>query len=158
FTVSLKGLSVKTADDGTVQFVDSAGKALFAIPAGVAVDSAGDPARGVAPASPVAQVRLIPTTDTSVATIVGSVDRKWLSDPAREFPVTIDPTISGCGATDPACVAGDAYVSSTATTTNYNGAAQYDSGSGQYWDRVGKTGGTNYYSFLQFPDLSALRG
>jgi RHS repeat-associated protein len=158
FTAHLSGLSARTADDGTIEFVDASDQVALSIPAGIAVDSSGDPTEGVEAAPTSVSVRLIASADPSVATLVVSIDEKWLADPARVFPVTVDPTLSGCGSTGTGCVTGDAYVSSTATTTNYNGAAQYDSGSGQYWDRVGKVSTTTYYSFLQLPDLSGLSG
>jgi len=161
FSVRTEGLTAKTADDGTIQFVDAKGKVAFAVPAGRAVDSSGNADGGIDAASTPVATQLLPTADPSVSTIVVSIDSAWLSDPARVFPVTIDPTMSGCDpSSSPAtgCVTEDAYVSSTSPSTNYNGASQYDSGSGQYWDRTGKSGTTNYRSYLDLPDLSGLTG
>jgi len=153
FTAHLQGLSAKTADDGTIQFVDSAGKVAFSMPAGLAVDSSGNQDQGVDAASTPATVRLLASADASVVTLVVSIDSNWLNDPARVFPVTIDPTTLSN-----ATVADDAYVSSAATTTTYNGASQYDSGSGHYWDRLGKVGTTSYHSFLHMPSLTGMSG
>src|SRR5262249_34976472 len=91
FPVQMQGLSARTSDDGAVQFVDRADKVVFAIPSGVAIDSSGIPGKGLEGASAPVSVRLLGSGDSSVATVVVSVDAAWLADPARVFPVTIDP-------------------------------------------------------------------
>ncbi|MCE5191819.1 MAG: hypothetical protein LLG08_08695 [Actinomycetia bacterium] len=58
-----------------------------------------------------------------------SVPRAWLTDPARAYPVMIDPTLSAVSSLD-------TYVSSAYPTTNYNSSTElrcgyYDSTTGQ---------------------------
>ena len=155
FSVQLNGLTARSADDGTIQFVDPSGVAVFSVPQGLAFDASGDLASNTAPASAPVSVQLVPNADPAVATLLVSVDPKWLSDPARVFPVTIDPSIN---ASNGGLVSGDAYVSSAHTTTTYNGAAQYDGLWGHYEDLAGKLSTTTWYSFVQLPDLSFLNG
>jgi RHS repeat-associated protein len=150
FSVNLTGLDARTTEDGTIEFVNSAsGEVAFWVPAGVAVDSSGNPDEGVDPAiAPVTNELVEGESDSSVQLVV-SVDDQWLNDPARVFPVTIDPTFTSKTNID-------AYVSDGSPNTNYNGAAQYNSGAGQYWDRVGTASGTEYRTFLTYPSVSWL--
>jgi RHS repeat-associated core domain len=156
FTVRLHGLKASTADDGTIQFVNAdTDKSVFTIPRGVAVDSAGSVDKGTSGATTGVSTELIASADPTVATLIVSVDSKWLADPARVFPVTIDPTLDN---TNGGNATADAYVADTSTTTTFDGAGQYDSGSGQYWDRAGNAGGTNYYSYVALPSFSFMAG
>ena len=150
FSVQLNGLRAQTAEDGTVQFVNAAtGAVAFWIPAGLALDGSGNPDQGVEPATTPVSTRLVASDNPAVAELVVSIDSQWLTDPARVFPVTIDPSFASK-------TNADAYVSDAAVNTTYNGSAQYNSGAGQYWDRVGTASGTEYRSFLQYPSVSWL--
>jgi RHS repeat-associated protein len=152
FSAALNGMKVRTADDGTIELVDSeSGKTQFEIPAGVAFDSAGDAEAGDAPASTPVHVELAAGARDDLAQLVVSLDSAWLNDPARVFPVTIDPTLR-----DPVTNLGgeiteDAYVKDTASTTTFNGSGQLNGS--EYWDRVGTTGGSTYYSYQHLPDF-----
>ncbi|MBB4675046.1 PA14 domain-containing protein [Crossiella cryophila] len=98
-------------EGGAIALKDPDGKVRLTVPAPVAWDSAINPASGDPAYGPATQ-RL--ERDSQGWLLVLSVDRKWLTDKAREFPVTVDP-----GVTTPA-VAEDAYVSDQFPTTNYD--------------------------------------
>lgn len=74
------------ADDGSVRFEDSEGTAVVVLPAPVMTDSAGAESRAV-------HYGLGPEEDGRWKLSVVA-DREWLEDPARAFPVRIDPTMS----------------------------------------------------------------
>jgi RHS repeat-associated protein len=86
FAVTTKGLSTRTADAGTIEFANAAGAVVLGIPAGQASDASGE-STGV-------EYALAASADPDVSELVVSVDKKWLSDPNRQFPVTIDPTVT----------------------------------------------------------------
>jgi RHS repeat-associated protein len=152
FSVSMSGLSAQTADDGTVEFVDaSSDRVVFAIPPGTAFDSSGDPLKGTTPATTPVAVQLIASADPSEATLVVSVDSRWLSDPARVFPIMIDPT------TTTNTVSSDASLSSATPNTPCDGACQNVWPIG-YIDPSGKSGAATYRSLLAYPSLSGLTG
>ena len=136
FSLALSGVKAQTADDGTIQFVDSSTKKVaFAIPPGLAMDAAG--------VSVPVHVQLAPSADPSVATIVVSVDSQWLSDPSRVYPVTIDPSLN------PAPTAtSDAYVNSSTTTATCDGSCQYNGTT--YVDKAGISSGNSV------PDVPAV--
>jgi RHS repeat-associated protein len=80
------GLRLRRADDGGVEVVDGDGAVRFAFGAPVAWDAAGQPS--VSHASDLA----VETTDSGWRLTL-SVDEAWLKDPARVFPVTVDPDV-----------------------------------------------------------------
>lgn len=106
FSVTSKGLRAQTTDDGTIQFVDSDGQVAFVIPVGQALDATGA-------ATPVS-FQLVSSADPDVSALVVSVDEKWLSDPNRQFPVTIDPTVTTV------TTGYDADIASLHADTNYS--------------------------------------
>ena len=140
------GLSARNAASG-IEFVDPSGKVIATYGEGLAYDSSF-PAAGPAAASPVS-VRLAPdaggavdtttpagdaslpegpsaTTapskdaDASVARVeVAISDPAWFADPARKFPVTIDPTARYLFAL-PGSANLDTMVYSAAPTTSYS--------------------------------------
>ena len=80
FPLRLQGLRVRTEAQRSLSLVDDSGKAVAVIPAGSMVD-----ARGV-------------TSDAVKYEVSGGVlrvtaDRGWLGEPARAYPVRVDPTI-----------------------------------------------------------------
>ncbi len=86
-----KGLAATTEDDGTIVFRTAAGKVEFAIPAAQMWDSSGE--KDVRePASTAVATQL--QQDGDGWTITLSPDRAWLADPARVFPVHVDPSSS----------------------------------------------------------------
>lgn len=94
---------VTAADkDAGVDFTDAAGKLVATLGRGIAHETPGADGRGAAP-TPV-QTRLV-SVSGGVATVESGIDPAWLADPARVFPVTIDPsfyqtTFAGSGAWD----------------------------------------------------------
>ncbi len=155
FTAALKVLKADTADDGTIRFVNTdTGKTVFTVPSGVATDSSGNADKGTTSASAPVSVTLVNGASADLATLVVSVDSKWLNDPSRVFPVTIDPTLDN---TTGGNITADAYVADTSSTTTFDGASQYDSGTSHYWDRAGTTGGTTYNSYQALPSFAFMR-
>ncbi len=148
FTVAMSGMSARTEDDGTIQFVDSkSSKVLFTIPQGLAVDASGDMSEQRLPATTAVSVSLVARADASVATLVESVDPAWLADPARVYPVTIDPSLTMGGS-------GDAYISQANTSLDCTGSCQL--ASGRYYDWAGYLFGS-VRSLIQYP-VSELDG
>jgi hypothetical protein len=93
FTVRTGGVVAVARADGSIGFVPTAGgEPVFVIPAPYMYDSAPDPGSpvGVGFSDRVSQtVR----QRGSSATVRIVADAGWLADPARVYPVTIDPTI-----------------------------------------------------------------
>jgi RHS repeat-associated protein len=153
FTVSMSGLRPDTATDGTIQFVNSSsGKVVFKLPAGTAFDASGDSSNGTSSAIAPVSVKLVSDADPAMATIIVGVDGEWLNDPARVFPVVIDPTTL----TD--TTSSDAYVRSLVPTTPCDGSCQ-NGGFLGYLDPSGNdtTNGT-MRSLLSYPSLAGLAG
>lgn len=88
FTLQLSpGLSMRDAGARGIEFVDAAGAVAFGFTLPYMFDAAGT----IAP--PEALTMQLTGTGSS-RTITVTADRTWLADPARQFPVTIDPTIT----------------------------------------------------------------
>ena len=141
FEVGLENAEIRTDGNGGVVLVDEAGDPVGAIPRGAALDSA--PLPSVAP---------VTVTPAGKGEVTVAVDRVWLEDPARVFPLRIDPTIIlGRDGN----VGFDAYVQAYQSGTNFNGAAQWDSGFGAYHNKVGYAFGVEFKTYQHF-DTSAL--
>ncbi len=94
FRVTLNDAYPQLKEDGGVSFINSAGQEVFEIPAPFAYDST--------PGSPqVGYVEAVLRGDQEGLLLDLVVDPAWLNDPARVFPVTVDPTVavSGSGST-----------------------------------------------------------
>ncbi|HEX6682161.1 MAG TPA: RHS repeat-associated core domain-containing protein, partial [Candidatus Limnocylindrales bacterium] len=131
FPLRLDGLSASLRD-GAVDLSDPAGVVRAVIPPGYVADSAAVPATSTA-----VRYELLTAADRPVLRV--SVDEAWLRDPARVFPVRLDPTVQlpvASGAADSAM-----YV-------HGSGSA---SGSSEL--RVGTVDGSNAASYLKFGDL-----
>ncbi|MFC8503146.1 DNRLRE domain-containing protein [Pedococcus sp. NPDC057267] len=143
--VKTKGLTARANADGSVSFVDGAGTVASSVAAPVAWDAAVDARSGNrVNESPVRMTVAQRGKGRAVLTL--TPDQGWLVDPARVFPITIDPTYASgsIGTTF------DTYVSSAYPTSTYSTATEL---------RVGtyNGGGDVYRSFLTFP-ITALRG
>jgi RHS repeat-associated protein len=79
------GLTPRLSDDGAIRFADAAGRAHFVIPAPMAWDANGS----VSHRADLALAR----ADGGGWRVTLSVDAGWLQDPARAFPVTVDPNV-----------------------------------------------------------------
>ncbi|MGI8686072.1 MAG: PA14 domain-containing protein [Acidimicrobiales bacterium] len=126
FPLTMSGLTAAEAANGSVTFSDGAGTVVATAPPAWAWDAAENPAEGGGVA--VAQ-RLVPS-GAGVA-IELTVPGDWLADPARTYPVKIDPTLDAGHQS----AQFDAFASSPDPNGNYNGARQWANGS--YVDMTG---------------------
>jgi RHS repeat-associated protein len=111
-------LTAQQMKDGGVAFVDRSGRSRFVIPAPVVHDTAGV-------AGP---VTMSLQTTPAASAIAVSVDPSWLSDPARVFPVEIDPTVTFGPSRQ-------CYIQSAAPTTSSCGSS-VEVGGGSAIDRT----------------------
>jgi hypothetical protein len=81
------GLALRETRAGGVAVIDAKGGRAFAFAAPFAVDARGRRA-------PREAVALSLARGGGGGTLVLTVDRGWLADPARAFPVTVDPTVT----------------------------------------------------------------
>ncbi|WP_186315737.1 DNRLRE domain-containing protein [Catellatospora sichuanensis] len=92
FTLTLGGLRAEHRGDGSIAIRDRAGAVALTIPPPFMTDAAE---RASSPYgttwSDRVQQRLSVAGDTATVTI--AADRAWLTDPARRYPVVIDPTV-----------------------------------------------------------------
>lgn len=81
----------RLAEADAVEFVDDAGTVVMMVPTPVAIDSSGIEGER-SDAESALRVALTEAADGSWRYTV-TADREWLADPARAFPVRIDPTV-----------------------------------------------------------------
>ena len=136
FPLQLTGLTAQLASDGSVQLLDSNGHVQGSIPAGTATDSHFDAHAGPDGAQTPVTYQLV-SYDGGTA-LQASIDPAWLADPARVFPVTVDPSVN-------AQTSSSTYVQYPDTSNNSGTAVR----------KVGTwNGGTNYdRTFLGFANL-----
>ncbi|NUS09891.1 MAG: Teneurin-1 [Streptomyces sp.] len=91
FPLSLHGLTPVQSKDGSIDLRDAAGRTVARIPRGYAYDSKVDPRSGDPATTYAVTYRLVHTAAGTALKVV--LDPAWLHDPARVFPVTVDPTI-----------------------------------------------------------------
>jgi RHS repeat-associated protein len=84
------GVAVRAADQGGVEFVDGDGVVFARFGGGLAHDSSGGSALGWA--ETLVTTALV-ASEAGSATVEVAVDPVWFADPARVFPVVIDPTL-----------------------------------------------------------------
>jgi len=113
FPLRLDGLTPRVTAQGWVELLDADGEAAAWFPRGFMEDSRVDPRSGAPAQSPDVDFELIGWPGGGQALKV-TADRTWLDDPARVYPVRVDPTAT-TGTT------GDVYVDSDSLTTNHNG-------------------------------------
>ncbi|MBM6405314.1 hypothetical protein JQN72_13800 [Phycicoccus sp. CSK15P-2] len=133
-----QGLTARVEDDGSVGFVDGTGAVASRIAPPVAWDAVVDEHSGDhANVSPVAVEVEQQGKGKAVLTLVP--DAQWIADPARVFPITIDPT----------------YATGSNVTTSFDTYVQ----SGKTWDTSAETelrvgtydaGSTKARTFLNF--------
>ncbi|MFK5635975.1 DNRLRE domain-containing protein, partial [Ornithinimicrobium sp. LYQ103] len=87
-----KGLTARTGGEGVVEFVDAQGVVVSTIVAPVAFDAQVDDRSGLPTSTTQVDLDVVPAAGKGRAELVVSVDRAWLTDAARVFPVTVDPT------------------------------------------------------------------
>ncbi|MFN0073768.1 MAG: DNRLRE domain-containing protein, partial [Chloroflexota bacterium] len=130
FSLEATGLT-PDLEDGAVVFRDASGEARLTIPAGFMIDSS-EPAAY----SDGVEYRLL----DGGATLEVVLDDEWLSDPARQYPVEVDPSLVVTAGTD------DTYVNA-GNSGNYSTLGYLRVGKGTYANRA----------FLHF-DTAALTG
>lgn len=158
FELDLIGLVAKPDDAGGIGFYLGDGSLVATMPDGVASDEKTDAMRGTG--TSFVDVRLIEEEGRQLVEVVP--DRKWLDDPQRAYPISIDPTTH---VVNNAAVS-DAYTGNGCLNCNYNGQAgpgQYQMGqveNNAYMNRVGYPGyyGWEYYSYVSYGGLSSLAG
>jgi RHS repeat-associated protein len=138
YVVSVSGGSPRVGRSKAVEFVDNAGKARFGFAPPVMWDASGESRSR----SENLDVSLRPLRDGTWRLTV-TPDAKWLADPARVWPVTIDPTTT-------LNTTGDCYLSNASGGT-HNNCASTSLTVGQ--DSVGAV----RRSVLKFDALGAIR-
>ncbi|MDP9352378.1 MAG: DNRLRE domain-containing protein, partial [Chloroflexota bacterium] len=142
YDLNLKGLTATKRADNSVEFKDASGKAVFTMPAPFMVDSSGKPEVEYSDSVQVALADL----GAGVLRLTLTPDLAWLTDPARVYPVTIDPTVeqvvyNGAGAQD-------TYILESTPNQNYSSNESL---------HVGKSStGYRRNTLIQFPELDAL--
>ncbi|WP_416729349.1 DNRLRE domain-containing protein [Fictibacillus sp. JL2B1089] len=139
------GLEAKEQADGSITFHKSGEtKTVFSLPKPFMTDSNIDPLSAEAVRSENVSYSFERENENGYILTV-TADEEWLKDPAREYPVYIDPTTS-------LATSADAFVMSAYPTTNYGTPTQkWDSSQNQYVLKVGYydgNTGTNY-AFLK---------
>ncbi len=89
FPLNLTGLTARLAD-GTVEFVDADGTVRAVTPRGFMVDANINPASGEGVVSEDVTYRLLSRDNGPALEITINAD--WVRDPARKFPIRVDPT------------------------------------------------------------------
>ncbi|WP_020388919.1 RHS repeat-associated core domain-containing protein [Kribbella catacumbae] len=130
-----KGLTARQAADGTIEFVDAQNTVRSRIPVGQMWDSVNDEHTGQPVNTATVKVTL-EQVSPGKATLVIAPDAEWFLDPARVFPVTVDPTY----ANTPVYSSFDTFVQS-GWTSDLSSTVDL---------RVGKNGTTTERSFLNF--------
>jgi hypothetical protein len=150
FPLAMENLSAKADEDGAIGIYDRSGAKVLVVPPGWAVDSNGSVEQGLQAVAPV-QVSLVEAGKGGSA-IELSVDPAWLQDPARVYPVSIDPTVVFNAGR--ASAHWDSFASQSQPTTNFNGYVEANA----YSLKVGiPAAGQQYYSYMKY-DMSALAG
>ncbi|MCE5190684.1 MAG: DNRLRE domain-containing protein [Actinomycetia bacterium] len=142
FDLECPGLSPRIEEDGRISFVsESTGQSVFTMPRPFMEDSSAE-ASGAAVSEDVHYELKAQNLDWRLDVVA---DRDWLMDPARIYPVKIDPTTY----VDQKFLSylGDTYVSDAYPTTNYGYSTRL---------RVGRLDATtgNCYTYVK-PDLQS---
>src|SRR5262245_40212765 len=90
FPLAPTGLTPAVAKDGSIDLVNASGTTMAVIPPGYAHDSNVNPASGEPATTHAVSYQL--TTGPAGPALVVTLDPAWLHDPARVFPVTVDPS------------------------------------------------------------------
>ncbi|GII23282.1 hypothetical protein Pme01_28790 [Planosporangium mesophilum] len=142
FPLRLEGLTPRLESNGSVTLVDGAGAVQGRIPAGYMEDSAFNPRSGGFARSEAVKYEL--TSVDGAPALRVSADQAWLRDPARKYPVTVDPTTLIAKM----LTTGDTYVISTSIMDkSYENDLQTGT-----WN----AGGEKAYSFLKFSGFDSV--
>lgn len=148
YPLQLDGVTAKEVEDG-VALYDATGAEVARIRNGVAWDASPSAADGAKATTPV-KVSLL-SASRSAPRLMVTVDRAWLNDTARVFPVTVDPAV---GYVTPSTAVQDAFVSDAFPTTP---GGEWD---GDYYvTKAGATGTPTYkYKTYEKFDLGPVQG
>ena len=130
-----KGLTARQFEDGTIEFVDAKNVVHSRIPVAYMWDAVTDPATKDPVNKAIVNVA-VEQVSAGNATLVIAPDATWFLDPARVFPVTVDPTY----ANTPVLSSFDTFVQS-GWPNDLSSTVDL---------RVGKNGTTTEQSFLNF--------
>lgn len=145
FSVNAGGLTAVPRADGSVGFVDGDGQTLFVMPPPFMFDSGDDPSSPVGKGySDRVTQTVVQRGPTSFITI--TADAAWLADPARNYPVTIDPTVKIQPVPSDAR---DVQIYSGDVNRNYDGTYQL---------KVGTDATQSWRSLLRFPLIGVPAG
>ena len=108
YQLKLTGLTAQVDDDGSVGLYNTAGARVAWFPQGGMVDSNVDPYSGDGVHSAGVTYSLISTKSGPALQV--TADSAWLHDPARVFPVKVDPAAASG-------TSGDVYVDNDSSTT-----------------------------------------
>ncbi|MEV8517869.1 LamG-like jellyroll fold domain-containing protein [Dactylosporangium sp. NPDC051484] len=134
FPLSLTNLTARTGTDGAIELVGKDGKVAATIPSGLVHDSKFDLQSGGFEQATEAKYQL--TTLNGKPALKVSVDKAWLADAGRVWPVVVDPTVT-------------AYSDGTKDTTVRNDRTADQSNDTEM--SIGNNGsGVKAYSFLKF--------
>lgn len=128
FTVHAPGLTVAENALGNIELTDRRGRVVFVIPDPVMWDSSGK--EGI-------QEAALVNVDTVIAregddwTLTLNADHEWLSDPARVYPVFVDPYVNDGGSSIEAYKSDGAHLSGIIRVGNSR-----DGGTNKYWRTV----------------------
>ncbi|WP_345680806.1 DNRLRE domain-containing protein [Yinghuangia aomiensis] len=92
FPLRTEGLTPALDTAGNIELKDQAGQVRATVPAGWMMDSATDPGSGDGATSGGVRYTLDPRPGGGW-TLTVALDRAWLDDPARVYPVMVDPTV-----------------------------------------------------------------
>ena len=138
FALHLRGLTARLAADGSVQYLDAAGTVRLSTPAAYMTDANYDPHSGEPAVSRAVRYDLVDLPGGGQGLRV-TADALWLTDPARVFPVSVDPTTANEGPT------GGTYAETTNPGDNHLAAEL----------KTGTSDGASIhaYSFLKFDNF-----
>ncbi|WP_416624835.1 DNRLRE domain-containing protein [Micromonospora sp. LOL_023] len=139
FPLTLRGVTARIGSAGSAELVDNTGAVVASIPPAFMQDSSVDAKTGLPAQSAAVSMDLVQVDGGPALRLVA--DRGWLADPARVFPVRVDPTVT----TGPD---GDVFVDSDPAT----GATVQNGNHLQ----VGYSGGVGSRTFLNFDVSSAV--
>jgi RHS repeat-associated protein len=92
FPLALEGFTARQNASGTVSFLDASGVEQWVIPLGVAYEKSSL-TNGLPTVTGSVKIS-VESSSNGTQEIVVRPDAKWLRDPARKYPVVIDPTIT----------------------------------------------------------------
>lgn len=143
--VKTQGLTARGEDDGSVSFVDANGVVASRLAAPMAWDAAVDSRTGDHASTSRVEMT-VRQKGKNRAEVTLTPDQQWLTDPARQFPITIDPTYASATLS----TGFDTYVQSNVSSTDKSTETELRAGT---WDG----GTTKTRSYINF-DASSVVG